>query len=822
MLRKKAPTEEKKIPTSINDGDEKQQQESPPNPPSKKSWFGKSKKEENVSPPPPTEEEKNGINQQPPPRKSWFRSKPQEVKEPEPKWPWINEEEWLVAEKVSNRLLRLYGGASGNKFQLDDKIEINYKSRGTWYPGKITNVRGHNIYDVKYNDKPPPKKSWFTKPPPKNETIEESKIPDIEESNNDDSAEISEESGDESGNEIIEESGEESGDESGDEIIEESAEESGDELVESSGEESGEELVESSGEESGGEESGGEKGNLDEILGADSGDEAEIENDPEEDEKFVQHCKAKLTENYQVARWIKQGELKKKIKLIREIQDQKDANDKLKKQWFGKSDAIAVENYWDEEASIKATMSSRAIRGLHVIQVVWRYWLELKRLRVARKVSSGGADLIIYVQNALRTWEARQKALALRGDRMEKIRQFKEFCVAMKEGVTLITFSRKYGGSGPRLVKFSDDYNELTYVCGFMNTRKIELKTIYRVGEGVSGYKYPNAHPTRTAWCFHLELIGDKYLDFECFSKQQAHLMVHGFRRLRHLFYTNAPFYFDALGIPRRAGPSIIEMGLKGGGRVESLSNADEMRYRQALRCLNEEYNNWFKEYDTEKTAWEESLNSVFDKGKANDKEEQAGENGNGKTVAETVAATEITEDIGGEGTVAGSIKGSDKMIVENTSNTNTDPQPKKRFWNILKFGSRLKREPKKEPDGVEKLDKYVDANKISVADLEAILDKKRAESAANSGDEESGSEYEEIEVTDSEEEVEEEEVEVEEEEVEEEEEEESPPVVETTADETPADATRKVLPLHPNLPRSAPSDRNRYTSSKEIRYTPM
>jgi hypothetical protein len=109
------------------------------------------------------------------------------------------------------------------------------------------------------------------------------------------------------------------------------------------------------------------------------------------------------------------------------------------------------------------------------------------------------------------------------------------------------------------------------------------------------------------------------------------------------------------------------------------------------------------------------------------------------------------------------------------------------------------------------------------VADLEAILDKKRAESAANSG-EESGSEYEEIEVTDSEEEVEEEEeVTDSEEEVEEEEEEvieeekSSPPVI-----ETPAEPTRKVQPLHPNLPRSAPSDRNRYANTKEIRYTPL
>jgi len=779
MFRKKQAPEE--TPTSINDGDEKQQQEPAPEPQPKKSWFGKNKNE-NVSPPPPppSEEKEKNENQQPPPKKSWF-GKSKEVKA-EPKWPWINEEEWLVAEKVSNRLLRLYGGAMGNKFQLNDKIEINYKSKGTWFPGKITNLRGHNIYDVKYNDKPPPKTSWFSKPK-KEETIIESKIADNEEVINNDSSEILEESGDESENEIIEDSAEESGDE----------------------------LVVTSEEESGGDESSGEEDKLDDLLGADSGDEAENAVDPEEEEKFVQHCKAKLTENYQVARWIKQSELKKKIHLIRELQDQKDANDRLKKPWFGKSDALAVENYWDEEAAVKATMNSRAIKGLHVIQVVWRYWLELKKLRIARKVSSGGADMIIYAQTALRRWEARQTALSLREERMDKIRLFRNFCEALKNGVTLITFSRKYGGSGPRIVKFSDDNTELTYVCGFMNTRKIELKSIFQVGEGMSGYTYPNAHPSKTAWCFHLELIGDKYLDFECYSKQQAHLMVHGFRRLRHLFYTNAPFYFDALGIPRRAGPSIIEMGLKGGGRVESLSMADEMRYRQALRCLNEEYNNWSNEYDAEKTAWEETLNSVFDKNNAGEEERVEEENTGGDEEApETEIPEEVVDDIVPEE--------SDEKDVE------TDPpQPKKKLWNIFKFGSRFKREPKKEPDSVEKLDKYVDANNISVADLEAILDKKRAESAANSG-EESGSEYEEIEVTDSEEEVEEEEeVTDSEEEVEEEEEEvieeekSSPPVI-----ETPAEPTRKVQPLHPNLPRSAPSDRNRYANTKEIRYTPL
>ena len=754
-------------------------------------------------------------NEPPPPppapaaaKKSWFGSKPKEpVKtvEPEPQWPWINEDEWILVEKVSYRNLRLHGGVKGNKFKVDDKIEINYKAKGTWYPGKIIKERGNNIYDIKFNDKPPPKKSWLRPKPKKEEPVvieEEKEGQESDEVVDSDEEEVvdsdEEEVVDSDEEEVVDSDEEEVVDGDEEEVVDSDEEE----VIESDEEGADSEEVE-------GNESKEETGGLEEMLGADSEDEADAY-DAEEEERFVQECRAKLTENYQVARWIKQIELKKKIALVREIQDQIEVNDRIKKgaTWFGKSDSLAVENYWDEEAKIKATMSPAAIKGISIIQVVWKYWLDLKRLRVARKVGSGGADMIVYIQTAIRRWEARQTALSLREERNRKMNQFKEFCEVMKEGVTLICFSRKYGGSGPRLIKFNDENTELKYVAGFMNTRSIELKNIYQVGEGVSGYTYPNAHPTRTAWCFYLELIGDKFLDFECYSKKQVQMMVHGFRRLRHLYYTMAPFYFDAVGTPRRAGPSIIEMALKGGGKVESLSVAGEMRYRQALRCLNFEYNDWMNLYDGEKTEWEEKNHSLFDtqdaltgegEGQEQEVEENEQEDVGDATERETVAATEMTEDVG-------EIVVSDE-IVEASYDAGTDAPVKKpsRFWNALKLGMKFKREPKKEPDNLEKLDGFVDANNISLTELEAILDKKRAESAANSGEE---SEYEEIEVTDSEEEVDDSE-EVEEEEVEEEVE------VEEVVEEQPQQI-RKVQPLHANLPKSAPSDRN-----KHIRYTP-
>ena len=245
------------------------------------------------------------------------------------------------------------------------------------------------------------------------------------------------------------------------------------------------------------------------------------------------------------------------------------------------------------------------------------------------------------------------------------------------------------------------------------------------------------------------------------------------------------------------------------------------MRYRQALRCLNFEYNDWMNLYDGEKTEWEEQNLSLFDTqdAKAGEGEEQVGEEQQQEEQeeqedvgdameGETVAATEMTEDVG-DNIVP-------DEIVESSYDAGTDAPVKKpsRFWNAFKVGLKFKREPKKEPDNLEKLDGFVDANNISLTELEAILDKKRAESAANSGDESGDeSEYEEIEVTDSEEDVEEEEVEEEyEEEVEEEEEEE----IEEEVTEEPPQQIRKVQPLHANLPKSAPSDRN-----KHIRYTP-
>lgn len=736
---------------------------------------------------PPSSESINNDSEEPPPppvaKKSWFGKKPKETieaKEPELQWPWINEDEWTLLEKVSFRNLRLYGGIKGIKFKVDDKIEINYDAKGTWYPGKVVKERGNNIYDVKYNNKPPPKKSWFGPKIPKEETVveEEKQGPDEE---------------------IVEES-EDDAVESSDKDSEEEEEEE----IEDSDEEEYEEEVEDSGDESEKEETG----DLEDILGAESGDEAD-EYNAEEEEKYVMYCRAKLTENYQVARWIRQVELKGKLASVREAFYQKEANDRLKKNttWFGKSASLAVEDYWDEEARFTSSMSPSKVLAIKIVQTIWRYWLDLNKLRIARKVASGGADIIVYIQTAVRRWEARQTALALREERQRKIKQFKEFCEVMKEGVSVICFSRKYGTAGPRLLKFNDENTELKYTAGFMNTRSIELKNIFQVGDGVSGFSYLHAHPNRTAWCFYLELIGDKFLDFECYSKKQVQMMVQGFRRLRHLYYTMAPFYFDSNGTPRRAGPSIIDMALKGGGKVESLSVADEMRYRQALRCLNSEYNDWMNAYDKEKTDWEETNVSVFDQDTNTKKEAIEGEEEGGLD-GDTVAPTEMTEDVG-ESVNAEDVGGSinaDYVESGEVIETSEDQEkkPRSRFWNVLKFRPKLKREPKKEPDNIDKLNGFVDANKISLSELEAILDKKRAESAANSGDE-SGSEYEEIEVTDSEEEEEvvddsEDEYEEEEEVVEEEEEE----IVEEELVEEPQ--TRKVLPLHSKL---------------QLRYTP-
>ena len=100
-----------------------------------------------------------------------------------------------------------------------------------------------------------------------------------------------------------------------------------------------------------------------------------------------------------------------------------------------------------------------------------------------------------------------------------------------------------------------------------------------------------------------------------------------GFRKLVLLFFTQAPFYVDTSGIPRRAGPSIIKNALRDvvdssaapnqstnaaptttttstnanhhsskEKRTEStVSEADRMRYRNAIRKLKREYGEWNK-----------------------------------------------------------------------------------------------------------------------------------------------------------------------------------------------------------------------------------
>lgn len=108
--------------------------------------------------------------------------------------------------------------------------------------------------------------------------------------------------------------------------------------------------------------------------------------------------------------------------------------------------------------------------------------------------------------------------------------------------------------------------------------------------------------------------------------------------------YTQAAFYIDKQGIPRRACPSIIKFALESkeetaGPRLTS--EADRERYRTALQALKHEYSKWNQQLKMEMQKNKENKN----------KYESSDKKGGGEVDKEAAADA---EERGGQGCCAG------------------------------------------------------------------------------------------------------------------------------------------------------------------------
>jgi hypothetical protein len=263
-----------------------------------------------------------------------------------------------------------------------------------------------------------------------------------------------------------------------------------------------------------------------------------------------------------------------------------------------------VENYWNSNLTDTLGIGSHAVKAALVIQTIIRGYLYLKQLRDSWKVGASNDERTVLIQSAVTRWKVRRSVLQLARDKAQIERNFNEFCRIMRStGMMVSMFGRKYGNLERRRIRFNNEMTDLIYDVGKFNRRYVPLTQIYHAQKGSSGYPYGDARPTKKSYCFHLIQLGGRRYDFECDALADCNFLVRGFQRLIMLVYSAAPFYIDKYGIPRRAGSSVVNSALSKSfvGKKGSRSSADLLRFREAVKALKLEYNDWQRKYEKER-----------------------------------------------------------------------------------------------------------------------------------------------------------------------------------------------------------------------------
>ena len=69
-----------------------------------------------------------------------------------------------------------------------------------------------------------------------------------------------------------------------------------------------------------------------------------------------------------------------------------------------------------------------------------------------------------------------------------------------------------------------------------------------------------------------MECLGNRVVDIATDSAREARELIQGFSRMVELLAgKQSPFFIDDLGIPKRAGPSILDNAIKQGNFVINL-----------------------------------------------------------------------------------------------------------------------------------------------------------------------------------------------------------------------------------------------------------
>ena len=298
---------------------------------------------------------------------------------------------------------------------------------------------------------------------------------------------------------------------------------------------------------------------------------------------------------YEVAKWISYAHLKYQKKLIKgEIE----RNAKIKSLngfsatnlvtnivTFGEgareNNRIQVDEYWSEHPSdIKYKgLSEREIESLLYLQAAFRTMLILKRLRDQNSktkkagLESFGTDKVLantlMIQCSIRRLLAMKQVEAKIAENLNRDETFAQFCLRMKKGVKVVMYSRKYKTAPTRIIQFSEDLNNMEFTASFGSKGTVELKKIFKVNSGLSGTKYGDTKMAPASKTFCLECLGNRVVDIATDSAREARELIQGFSRMVELLAgKQSPFFIDDLGIPKRAGPSILDNAIKQGKLV--------------------------------------------------------------------------------------------------------------------------------------------------------------------------------------------------------------------------------------------------------------
>ncbi len=343
-------------------------------------------------------------------------------------------------------------------------------------------------------------------------------------------------------------------------------------------------------------------------------------------EEPLEECGDVLT-NYCAQKWQRCITLKANILKIKNTND-----DALTPYKMDPAEAVRheISKFWGDK--VNESSATSAIKACRILQIAVRHWADLAKLRKSDGNKYRLHNLVEKaeaVQNLLLRIFAVKEVLEREEINSNKNEIFSKFCMTLMKGMAVRMYSKKHGTAAHRTIKFDSDCKSIVYSASkWDRDRKFDIKKIYRVRRLLSNNIYSKATPRHKNWCFHIHILegglnedtGEcgKIIDIEALNQTDFKLLLHGFQRLSVLAASMSPFYVDKLGVPSRAVASIIRSVLdddvikftekeKNKFKV-SRSEADFMRFRNAVSSLNKEYSIWDNHLKNEEISYRKAL----------------------------------------------------------------------------------------------------------------------------------------------------------------------------------------------------------------------